>query len=190
MKKKFELFVNFIKDRSVATLAPTSKSAIHKISRKINFGKKNIFIEFGPGTGVISRYIIERMSKDSEILMIEKNKNLYLTAKQLKAKNVHVFNECASNVGKIVKEHFDGNFKADYIISGIPFSMIKKKVKTKIVSDAFELLAPGGKFILYQFCLSKNGVRGLLKKTFRNIDISLELKNFPPLFIYEASKLT
>ena len=43
-----------------------------------------------------------------------------------------------------------GIVQCDYIISGIPFSILEKEKKRNLLQQTHEALAPGGAFIIYQ----------------------------------------
>ena len=40
---------NFIRDKNVASITPTSPFGVRKVCEKIDFKKRNVIIEFGPG---------------------------------------------------------------------------------------------------------------------------------------------
>jgi phospholipid N-methyltransferase len=60
-----------------------------------------------------------------------------------------VVEDSAEAVGEIL-ERF-GHGKANYIISGIPFSTISAEVRERILRNTSEALAPGGAFLVFQF---------------------------------------
>ncbi|PIQ21427.1 MAG: hypothetical protein COW65_09110, partial [Cytophagales bacterium CG18_big_fil_WC_8_21_14_2_50_42_9] len=53
-----------LRDKNVASFTPTSAVGIKKVCSKINFNKRNVVIEFGPGTGVFTRYLLDHLSSD------------------------------------------------------------------------------------------------------------------------------
>lgn len=75
--------------------------------------------------------------------------------------------------------------KADYIVSGIPFSLCKKEERENLVGKTYALLSKDGRFILYQ---TSTAMKQHLIPQFAKIKTSFELINLPPMFILEASK--
>ncbi|MEX0823167.1 MAG: rRNA adenine N-6-methyltransferase family protein, partial [Balneolaceae bacterium] len=66
---------NFIKDRDVASITPTSKRCVKKVCNHIDFTKDFTLVEYGPGDGVFSRFLLEKMSPGSRLILIEANEN-------------------------------------------------------------------------------------------------------------------
>jgi phospholipid N-methyltransferase len=67
----------------------------------------------------------------------------------------------------------------DYILSGIPFSILKIDKKRALLQKTHDALAPGGNFIIYQ-------VTNELKqhaKLFEHAESEYFLQNIPPMFI-------
>jgi phospholipid N-methyltransferase len=72
----------------------------------------------------------------------------------------------------------------DYILSGIPFSILKLDKKRALLNKTYEALSPGGSFIIYQ-------VTNELKQHATNFDGAESeyfLQNIPPMFITEFHK--
>jgi phospholipid N-methyltransferase len=72
----------------------------------------------------------------------------------------------------------------DYILSGIPFSILKLNKKRALLQKTYEALAPGGSFIIYQ-------VTNELRQHatfFDEAESEYFLQNIPPMFITEFRK--
>ncbi len=178
-----EIFKKFLKDKNVASIAASSKYTVERVCSLIDFKKHHIFIEYGPGTGAFTEYILKNMSKKSKLIVIETNKDFCSTLEKIVDPRLKIFNAGAENVINILKKL---NYNhADYVISGIPFSLIEKDLKMKIIKNTFEILPKGGKFLLYQ--ISKN-VKKYLENYFENIESHYVIRNIPPQFIFEAIK--
>ena len=183
-KKEFRTIIrSLIKDREVATIYPSSKSLIKKIFKCINFTKDILVIEYGAGTGSITKAFIKKLSRNSRLIAIEKNPNLFNFIRNIEDDRLISINNDVRDIHKIhplIKKE-----KADYIISGIPFSMLKPKERISIIKEAKELLSTNGKLILYQFSPL---MKKYLAKDFRKVRIRFEPINIPPMFILEAHK--
>jgi len=67
----------------------------------------------------------------------------------------------------------------DYILSGIPFSILQIEKKRALLQKTYDALAPGGSFIIYQ-------VTNELKQHathFEHAESEYFLQNIPPMFI-------
>ena len=178
------LAANFIKDRDVASVFPTTKKTVARICKSINFNNDIIVLEYGPGNGVFTKYLLSRITRNSKIIAVEKNKNLVaLLDKKFKDRRLKIFNDSAENIKEILNSEKIN--KVDYIISGIPLSFLNFSEREKVVKDAYNILNDDGKFLIYQF--SKK-IEKLISKYFNNIHYYNQPLNIPPLFIFEAIK--
>jgi phospholipid N-methyltransferase len=75
--------------------------------------------------------------------------------------------------------------RADAIVSGIPFSLLRPDGRRQVVEAIWSALAPGGRFVAYQLC---GRIRTLARPLFGPAQVALELRNFPPLRIYAWKK--
>lgn len=176
---------NFIQDRNVASVTPSSKAMVKRVCERIDFSKDNVIVEYGPGNGVFTRYILDHSTIGSKIISIELNANFVSDLGKIKDQRLHVFHDSAENVGDILQGI--GIENVDYFLSGIPFSFIKKKQKDVILGVTSSLLKPGGKFLAYQ---TSNHLKEPLKRHFPLVSMKYEIRNLPPMCLYEASKLT
>jgi phospholipid N-methyltransferase len=167
-------------DRLVASVTPSSRFTCRKICRLIDFSKDNIIVEYGPGNGVITKYLLYYMNNKSRLIAVETNRNFVAHLRKIKDARLSVRHDSAANIRKIMKKT-----KADYIISGIPFSYFKRDFKDKIIKDTAQILKNNGKFIVYQ---AGPHIEKHLKKYFGDVTFRLSALNIPPLWIYVATK--
>ncbi|MFA5020153.1 MAG: rRNA adenine N-6-methyltransferase family protein [Candidatus Pacearchaeota archaeon] len=179
---KLILLKSILKDKNVASVIPTSKKVVSEICENLNFSKDIIVIEYGPGDGIFTKYLLSRMNSNSKIIALETNKKLFEHLKKINDKRLIVINKSAENIKEVIRElKYE---KADIVLSGIPFSLLKKDVKERIINDTKEILKPKGNLIVYQ--MSKQ-MKPILSGHFNKVDCSLKPFNFPPLFVFEVS---
>lgn len=176
----------FLKDKHVASVCPTSRSGVRNVCRKIDFSKDAVFVEYGAATGVFTRYLLEKATPGSRVIAIELNEGLY---RQLVQGNrdprLSAVNGSAEDVLDILAER--GHAAADYVISGIPFLYFPQALKDRILENTRAALAPGGQFLLYQtFWQTRDVLLDPLAERFRKVSSRYELRNIPPLRIYQA----
>ena len=179
---------NFISDKYIASITPTSNFGVKKVCGKIDFSRCGLIVEYGPGTGVFTKYLLQKMGPESRLIMIERNANFAaLLRKNIRDPRAVVINDCASNVRDVLMKL--GISSADYVISGIPFSFLAGEMKDRILRNTFAALRPGGKFLAYQtFYQSNNHLKAHLDRVFAHVQVEYEMRNLPPLRIYEARK--
>ena len=61
----------------VGSVVPSSKFLSRKMLDHLNFKSAKLVVELGPGTGVFTERIIEKLGKDCTLLIIELNDKFY-----------------------------------------------------------------------------------------------------------------
>lgn len=187
---------NLIKDPLVSSVTPTSAFGIAKLCENLNFNEARLIVEYGPGGGVITKFLLSKMRPDAKLIVIENNELFYNALRHsIHDSRLIPIHDSAENIISILNKHYkDGliySNKADYIISGIPFSMFPTKLKNSILLNTTHSLRHSGLFLVYQFLISLSYGKKDIKRKIReyfNVDKStIELRNVPPLRIYECS---
>jgi len=178
----------FLRDKNVASITPTSPFGVKRVCKKIDFSTARLIVEYGPGTGVFSDFLLKNMHPSAHLVLIERNPGMFKCLKKtFTDKRVHLYNDSAENVGDLVNGQW--NHKPDYVISGIPFSYIPDDVRRDIVRQTHQVLGDKGKFLAYQTFYQKDDhLLVHLEQFFRRVTSEFELLNIPPMRIYEAIK--
>lgn len=163
----------------VASIIPSSKALVERVASKIDFSRPRVIAEYGPGEGVHSREIARRMSPDSHLLLFELDAAFSRALERQFANDprVHVIHGDAASLPYELKRR--GIACCDYILSGIPFSILKIDKKRALLRKTYDALAPSGSFIIYQ-------VTNELKQhatLFEHGESEYFLQNIPPMFI-------
>lgn len=171
----------FWKERKmVGSMTPSSRFLTSKMLRNIDFSKKKVIIELGPGTGVFTREIIKRMTPDSILLVFEINDVFYHDlSKKISDSRVHLIHDSAVKIEEYLNQH--GLQEADVVISSLPLAVIDANIRTAILENSKKSLKKGGKFIQFQYSLQS---KKMLKKLYNEVEISFTIFNFPPAFVY------
>ncbi|WP_052476302.1 class I SAM-dependent methyltransferase [Cohnella kolymensis] len=179
---------NVIKDKHIASIMPTSASGVRKVCSKIDFSKDNVYVEYGPATGIFTNYILQNMTPGSNVILIERNPNFVDVLRQTFSDDrVHIYHDSAEKVADIVlRVSADG---ADYVLSGIPFSFFNDQMRNEIVRQTYGILREGGKFLPYQTFYQKDRhLYNHIRNIFDTVNDEYFLWNVPPMRIYEAVK--
>src|SRR5437588_12083995 len=169
----------------VASIIPSSKALVKKVARKMDFSGPRVIAEYGPGEGVHSREIARRMSADSQLLLFELDAAFSRALERQFAGDprVHVIHGDAASLPFELKRR--GIACCDYILSGIPFSILKIDKKRALLRKTYDALKPGGKFIIYQVT---NELRQHAT-VFQRDESEYFLQNIPPMFITVFHKI-
>src|SRR5213593_5037282 len=163
----------------VASIVPSSKAMVERVASKMDFSQPRVIAEYGPGEGVHSREIARRMCPDSHLLLFELDRAFARDLERQFAgdRRVRVIHGDAASLPHELKSH--GIDSCDYILSGIPFSILKIEKKRALLQKTYDALAAGGSFIIYQ-------VTNELKQHathFERAKSEYFLQNIPPMFI-------
>ncbi|MDP9161914.1 MAG: methyltransferase [Acidobacteriota bacterium] len=164
----------------LGSIIPSSRFLVNRLLRKINWLQDLTIVEYGPGVGTITAQILARMTKNSELVVIEKNadfvQHLEDTFSDPRLKIVH---GSAENVrAELDRMGLKG---ADCIISGIPYSTLPNDLREKIMQESREALKPSGALLIYQFT---GAVLPHLRAHFTYIDMDFELFNVLPARLF------
>ena len=163
----------------IASIVPSSKALVERVASKMDFSRPRVIAEYGPGEGVHSREIARRMNADSHLLLFELDAAFSGDLERQFADDprVHVIHGDAARLPEELQQR--GFSDCDYILSGIPFSILKIDKKRDLLQKTHDALAPGGSFIIYQ-------VTNELKQhatLFHCVESEYFLQNIPPMFI-------
>ena len=174
-------FKRFLKrPLQIASIIPSSQALVERVASKIDFNRARVIAEYGPGEGVHSRALAQRMRPDAQLWLFELDPAFSrdLTRQFADDPRILVIN---ANAGTIRSELAQRGIPfCDYIISGIPFSILEIEKKRNLLRETHDALAPGGAFIIYQVT---NELRQHAVDFAPDSDSEYFLQNIPQMFI-------
>ena len=175
---------NFFKHpRMLGSIIPSSRFLIRDLMRQIDWKRARVVVEYGPGVGNITGEVLKRLRSDGQCVVFETNDDFVeFLRRSIPDPRLTVVHGSAADVGRVLEEM--GLEKADYVISGIPFSTMPPEVGEAIVRATRESLRPGGRFLVYQF--SREVLR-FLRREFDEIREAFEPLNILPARLYYCS---
>ncbi len=177
-------FSQFLSGERVGSVAPSSKSLALKMVKGVNFETAKVIVELGPGTGAITKYIIDRMRPETQLISIELNDKFVKKLKEdYPQENIHFVEDSVENISQILEEF--GVDKVDAFVSSLPISLFPKEMIEKLTSDMKENLADEGVYIQYQYSLHK---RKWIEANWKVLRKSITVVNIPPSIVYTCQK--
>ncbi|WP_442613800.1 class I SAM-dependent methyltransferase [Parasphingopyxis sp.] len=164
----------------VGSVIPSSKRLIDKMLAPVDWENTKLFVEYGPGVGTFCRPILDRLAPDATLIAIDTNPDFvdYLR-RDIHDPRFHVVHGSAADVETIVADK--GFDKADYVVSGLPFSTLPDGVGEEIGRATGRVVRPGGAFLVYQFSPK---CRDYIEPNFDRIDKDREWWNIPPAVLF------
>jgi Phospholipid N-methyltransferase len=167
----------------VGAVAPSSEKLADKMLEDIDFSNVACIVEYGPGTGVFTKKILNKKKGSTIFIAIEYNTEFYkiLKEKFKDQKNFILINDSAENLKKYLDKYNISN--VDYIVSGLPFASLPDGMSKRILSFTKEILKGRGEFITFQYTLFK---MKLFKIYFGKIKSKKVLLNLPPAYVLKC----
>lgn len=172
----------FFKDRQmVGAVAPSTRFLGEKMLENIDFSTSKLLIELGPGNGVFTDVIIERMADDAKLLVFELNDEFYNSlSARIKDPRVQIIHDSAEFLDK-----YSNGEKMDAVISSLPLMVFPEELRKTVVQASHDILKPEGKYMQFQYSLQS---KKLLESLYKTVSVKFTIKNFPPAFVYTCQK--
>lgn len=173
----------FQKPRQIAYVVPSSRALTRRVADKMDFSKPRVIVEYGPGEGCHSREILRRMCPKSHLILIELDPELMECLRRQFAGHpqVTLVHGSAADVLSILARL--GHSHCDYIVSGIPFSLIPDEPKRDMLQRTNEALRPAkhSAFLVYQVSRELRDAGHCAH--FARCETEFCLFNIPPMWI-------
>ena len=171
-----------LKDPKVAAISESSSWAVDRVEELLPKDTR-FAVEYGPGTGVITRRILRVLPDDGKLVGIELNKELSGALGNIRDVR---FELVQGDVLDWSQSSLDREIHlVDAVVSTIPFSFLSARERRMLIERTARMLRPGGRFITCQFSLL---VFPLIRRYFRKAKCSIEVRNFPPYFVMWGEK--
>jgi phospholipid N-methyltransferase len=168
----------------VGSIIPSSRVLIEKMLGPVDWDNTKVFVEYGPGVGTFTRPILEKLAPDATLVTIDTNPDFtHYLKESIDDPRLVAVHGSAADVEKILGDR--GLGKADYVLSGLPFSTLPPGLGDAIAKATAAVIRPGGAFLVYQFSPK---VRDFIAPHFDRIDRGFEWINVPPATLFWAWK--
>lgn len=182
----------FANNRTTGAIGPSSPALAEAVTEMADLAGKKVLVEYGPGTGVFTERIIQKMDSDAELYAFEVN-NEFVEATRKRCPRAKVICDGAQNAAQHLREA--GHEGCDTIVSGLPWTRFPDELQDEILQATWDVLRPGGRFVTFAYATSplvpsgKKFFRNKLRQAFPNVVQSKEIwANFPPCIVFMGKK--
>jgi phospholipid N-methyltransferase len=157
----------------------------------VDLPKAKTVLEYGPGTGVFTEQIIQRMPAGSKFAAIELNPRLAELFRR-RHPGLTLIEDSVANVEAICQRLGLGS--VDCIVCGLPWASFPESLQTRILDQMMTVMSPQGQFVTFAYLqglLLPPGKRfaQLLPKYFTHVSKSRTVwLNLPPAFVYQCRR--
>lgn len=127
-------------------------------------------VEFGAGTGPVTREILKELPADACLTCFEINSNFCRCLEQIRDPRLRIINDDAQNCERYIEG-------ADCVVSGLPLTLFSKQAVEQILS----ISSKSAKYIQLQYTpvLSRE-----IRRYFPIVTLAFVPRNLPPAFVY------
>jgi phospholipid N-methyltransferase len=165
--------------KTVATVAPSSRSLSRAIIRGIDWSKTKCIVELGAGTGPVTKALVETAPPGVRLIV---NEFLPEFCEVLRRRfpTVEIVEGDARRLSDMLAER--GIAQVDYVLSGLPLTHFAPADRDAVIDQSAKLLGADGEF--RQLTTAPWLYRGLYRRYFRDVRFRLVMWNLPPGGVY------
>ncbi|HSW02316.1 MAG TPA: methyltransferase domain-containing protein [Sedimentisphaerales bacterium] len=154
--------------RQLGTLVQSGRTLARKMAQEI--GQSVQVVEFGSGTGPVTREILSRLPGNGRLTCFEINPEFCRCLRRIGDPRLRVINDDASQCARYVG-------RADCVISGLPLTLFDSHARERILAIA----GRSGLYVQLQYTpiLGQD-----IRRYFSSVTLKFVAMNFPPAFVY------
>lgn len=179
------------KPLTTGAVCASSESLAKELTAEINLENAVSAAELGPGTGAVTKVILDRIPEKCRFFTVELNSDVIRVFHE-KFPSVTVYNDSAANLPELIRK--ENLPSLDAVISGLPWAIFPDELQEQILTAILETLKPGGCFTTFAYLQgvllpSGKHFRKRIEKMFSQVEKSpVVWNNFPPAFVYRCHK--
>lgn len=174
-----------------AALAPSSRHLAARMAESVPLKTARNVIELGPGTGALTKALLEKLNPDARFMAVELNPTFAdAWARQFPDRKITIGN--VANLKQICQAN--GFDSIDCIVSGLPWPSFPTQLQEKGVNEVLDMLTPGGQMVTFGYhvglCMpTGRHFRRLIKNRFNQVEmLAWEWRNLPPAYILRCTR--
>lgn len=164
--------------RTIGSVTPSSPQLAESMLQNVDWCATRVIAELGAGTGVMTRAILSRMERGSELLIFEIEDELRGGLKAETGLEIYADARC---LPKMLEKR--GAEKADLIVSSLPFAVMPQQITKSVMDGVARSLAADGQFVAFQYSLH---MKSAFERIFDSVETRFVVMNIPPAFVYEC----
>jgi len=143
------LFRRFLRSpRTVGALTASSRALAVAMVEGLALEQPGHVVELGPGTGVFTAAIAERLGKDTRFLAVDIDQ-AFVSQIQKRWPSIECICASAERLDELCQAR--SMCPIDHIVSGLPFVSLPPPMTKQILASVAAVLRPGGTFTTFQY---------------------------------------
>ena len=175
----------------VGAIAPSSRALAAVMTEDMGLEEARTVIELGPGTGVFTRAICERVAGEALVMAVEIDPRMVALLTP-RFPRVRIVNGSAEHLDHFLADA--GRKEADAILSGLPWASFPADLQSRLLAAVRSALRPGGRFATFAYIHASwlppgRRFRTLLAESFAAVETTRVVwPNLPPAFVYRGRR--
>lgn len=177
---------------TVGAIAPSSRYLTRAMLRPLPLKKARLVVELGPGTGVMTRGLLDLLPNDATLLAFEINRRFtrYLRSSINDSRLVLIQAPAEALEQELIRR---GYRHVDAILSSLAMGLMSDRQRHALLAEISVHLKKNGTFTQYQYLhalqlrdrqVSKFDMSRFLSRYFRSVQRRIIWRNLPPAFVF------
>jgi phosphatidylethanolamine/phosphatidyl-N-methylethanolamine N-methyltransferase len=177
--------------RNVGSVIPSSRALACAMARAVPVDPKAIVVELGPGTGALTRQVLDVLAPGERFLAIDIDPEF---CDKLRARWPGIDCECGSAADLPRMLNARQWAGVNHVLSGLPFASLPAAISRAILAAVGQSLVPGGTFSTFQYVHAYAmppavKFRAQMADGFGPVrSRQLVVRNFPPAYVMTWKK--
>lgn len=176
---------------NTGAVAPSSWELARSMVDEADLADARVIVEFGPGTGPITRELLSRLPSEARLIAIERNPE-FVTLLKGQHPELDIAHDSVENLHDILRSR--GVASADRVVSALPWACFESQLQRQIITSTRDALSENGLFVTFAYVQGLAlprawRFRQMLKEVFGDVRQSDVIwSNVPPAFMYICRK--
>lgn len=132
----------------MGAIVPSGTRLARAMAKALGPVSPGLVVELGAGTGRITAALIEKVAKQDDIVVVERDAS-FCDLLRKRFPDVRVLQGDARDMRQLTANAGVGAIS--HVVSGLPLLSMPRAVRNAIASEVFAALAPGGSFIQFTY---------------------------------------
>ena len=178
-----------LKPNVLGAIAPSSRYLVAELTRDVGIETAKSLAELGPGTGVVTERIIDKMESQCSFIAVEKDEH-WVRLLDKRYADLDLIHGDAAQLDEYAQAR--GLKPFDAVICGLPFTVFDEDLQRNILDAVAKTIAGNGFFTTFAYVHGREMPAGkrfhrLLESYFNQVEVSQVIwRNTPPAVVYRA----
>jgi phosphatidylethanolamine/phosphatidyl-N-methylethanolamine N-methyltransferase len=168
----------FDNPKQIGALMPSGPALAETMARAVDLSLPGPIVELGPGTGVVTRALLNRGIEPGRLILVEFDPN-FCALLGARFPGVRIVKGDAYQLAATLRENLDAPPAA--LVSSLPLLMKPEPMRTALLTEAFDLMARDGIFVQFTYGLNSPVPRNA---AFEVQGSARVWRNFPPARVW------